>query len=785
MKTIKQKFLHSKFATLAVLLFAFILLISVGFMPRKASAEETKFDPNNFVMCEGAEVRTDGDASGIRFVAKLGDTSLPEYTNLTYNVMIVPQAYIDHYEITGDWYTALKAKMEADETLTNKTIITMQTKPFYSSEVVAGEKGNYIRGTLSNVKYDNINVEWFGIAYITYEGTNVETGEKTTEYIYAQIPETGANVRSLVYCASGYLNVYDYSSEEKAAEKEVLTNFVAQGINKAVGNVAEENKNDRTYLNQGIQAIAKDASDTLNLFPEDTAEWTTGVPTGVNMHVVYGAEDEKYASISEAGVITGVEGDNTAETTKYVTMKALGTTYQKPVHVYTVTAELSNETTEIFSKGGVFGDTTFVDSTELNVTAQVDGKDVENTVWVSTNTSVATVENGEVVAVFKNTLFESETVGVSFTFEFEGKVFESNECSVKVSFPIAYKTAPIAYGDLMQKVFTEENALEETTEDINTASLGEGFGTVTSFISEDLEKEMLVDGKTNANVYGTKEAGEKKFIVVSENGYAYMVKATVVNYAIGNDTAELDYFFNSYKADTTSSEDGSLYSTKGTYVILSADVEDYVRSPIHDQSTYYAGTFDGRGHAIKYKTYDGTIPSSAWTKSGMFGVYVSRFATIKNTAFIGLLKNSSAGGGLTNKLSGVVDNCYVSITMNGTSSAQGGVCAQNASGTIQNTIVYVMSSKSSSTTNKGTLSNTITEKGVVENCFSIGVDNKIIYNVAGSKDDSTLAFDIDGLKEKIGSELPATYNSYWNLTDTVLSFGGTTLLEFTASATQN
>ena len=81
MKTMKQNFLRSKLAVIASLFFAFILLISCGLITRRANAETT-FSADNFVMCEGAEVRTDGK-NGIRFVASLGD-ALPteeEYQN--------------------------------------------------------------------------------------------------------------------------------------------------------------------------------------------------------------------------------------------------------------------------------------------------------------------------------------------------------------------------------------------------------------------------------------------------------------------------------------------------------------------------------------------------------------------------------------------------------------------------------------------------------------------------------------------------------------------------------
>ena len=772
MKTMKQNFLHRKLYVIVSLIFAFILSITCGLTTRKANAE-TAFSFDNFVMCEGAEVRTDGK-NGIRFVASLGDV-LPEYDNLTYNMMIVPKAYITKYNTEGalndNWYEGLKAALEGDEAVANKTVVSMQTKPFYSDEVVAGEEGYYIRGTLSNVKYNNINIEWFGMAYITYDTVDAETGEKVKQYVYAQIPEENANVRSLVYCASGYLNVYDYSSEDKAVEKEILTDFVAQGINKASGGTfTEETKNDRTYLNGGIAAIQENAGKQANLLPEATESWTTGVPEGVKLHVLYGTEDNGYVSIDDNGVITGVLGDNNAQTTKNVTMKVLGTTYQKPVHVYTVTAELSGSVAEIFSKDGVIGDTTFVNEATLDATAIVDGVEVETLSWATANSEVATVENGVVTAVFKNAIFASENTEISFSFNVGGKTVTSNTYAMKVSFPVAYKTDPKEYGDLMQNVFNADStALVATTEAINTTALGEDFGNVTNFLSADLTKELLVDGKTDANVYGVKEAGEKEFVVVSENGYAYAVKATVVSYAIDS-VADLTYFFKSYETGATGNNASNV--TYGTYVILTGDVIDFTRSDVvqntstESKYTYYRGTFDGRGHKI-------TLTGSTY-RQGFFGRYLGGNAVIKNVAIINIAKNSIAGGGLAYWMSAtaVVDNCFIEVKLaSGASNSSNinGIVYDANFGSITNTIVNVTASRTVNTSNLQTIGEIDTDN--VKNCYSIGIENQVTHSIGDSTENLYYSADTLLADIVIDNQLPSGFNSYWTYTESGLNFG--------------
>ena len=777
MKTIKQKIFDSKLSIIAVLFFALILLVTGGFATRKGNAEETKFQESSFVMCEGAQVRTDGEKSGIRFVASLGDVlpSETDYKDLTYNVMIVPYAYIKNYEITGDWYTKLVEILgSADK------IASMQTKPFQDVSLEGDANKYYIRGTLSNVKFNNINVEWFGMAYLTYTDTNADAEEKT-QYVYANIPTTGANVRSLVYCASGYLNVNDYTND--TATKDILLDFVAQGINKASGETfTNENKSDRTKLNAYVNSLSS-TTETTNLLPGKTAKCSPTMPSGVKLHVAYSTDDEKYASVNEEGIIEGGEGDGNAATKKNVTMKILGNSYTNPVHVYKVETALASATEEIFSKGGKIGDTEFANTAELTATAKVDGVDVENLTWNSGDEDTVTVSNGIATAVFKNAMFNSKQVELSFSFKVGEETVESDKYSVKVSFPIAYQKDPLAYGDLMQNVFNAEStALVATTEDINMTALGEDFGTVTNFLSEDLEKELLVDGKTDANKYGAKEAGEKNFVVVSQNGYAYKVKATVVSYAIDS-VAKLDYFFSKIVPCTSYNRDEN--ATHGTYVILSGDIIGYTYyQALHSKGsdtlkTFYEGTFDGRGHKI-------TIDTSAkkYCTTGFFGYGISYDAVIKNLAIIDYMKNSVAGGGLAYTLTetATIDNCYLQLISYATGNAMGGIAYNGNKATITNTIVNVKTSSSSDTSNKATIC--VSKGENVGNCHSITVStSKVKYSVGTSTANvySTVNTLLDAVIKE-GKPIDG-FNSYWTYENNELKFGGNVVLTYTTSTT--
>ncbi len=184
-------------------------------------------------MVDGASVRLNGAHKGLRFCAELGNT-LEGSADSTYYMMIVPKSYLTRFGITGNYYTELYAALSA---ITAKPYIaTMKAEPFqYSAEEVAASGGAlkegcwYIRGSLTSVKYDNINLDFFAVAY-RVDGNG--------EYHYAAFTE-GENERSLSgVAAKALLDEGRYSEQQTA----VLQGYVAMGEAKAAGKTEEEYK---------------------------------------------------------------------------------------------------------------------------------------------------------------------------------------------------------------------------------------------------------------------------------------------------------------------------------------------------------------------------------------------------------------------------------------------------------------------------------------------------------------------------------------------------------------
>ncbi len=162
-------------------------------------------------MVSGASVRLHGENKGLRFMAELGN-SYDE--NATYYMMIVPKYYLVGFGITDDYYTKLDEALKANG-YDDIRIATMQAKPFQFSEEEVAQSGGklqancwYVQGSITNVLSENMEEDFFAIAYKIVDGA----------YYYAHFKE-GDNERSLravARCAyaDGEENKGKYTEEE-------------------------------------------------------------------------------------------------------------------------------------------------------------------------------------------------------------------------------------------------------------------------------------------------------------------------------------------------------------------------------------------------------------------------------------------------------------------------------------------------------------------------------------------------------------------------------------------
>ena len=236
-------------------------------------------------MLTGASVRAVNDGyNGIRFEAEVGK-EIDE--NAKYYVMIVPYSYMDG--ITGDYYAELSAKYS--------TLAVMESTPYLNEVDDGTRKANtyYVRGSLVNLKYNNLNRKFFGIAYKELNGVRT----------YAEFVE-GENVRSVAQVSSRALNAAASKGESLSdGMKTALETFVNKAVYQANGKTETEADNaakveftlDRTTLN-----LAPGESYTLKC---------ANLPDNADIEILNATDNGNIATINGLTVTAGNVTGNT------------------------------------------------------------------------------------------------------------------------------------------------------------------------------------------------------------------------------------------------------------------------------------------------------------------------------------------------------------------------------------------------------------------------------------------------------------------------------------------
>lgn len=222
---IKSKKLKSN---IIVVLFTLIvaLVVSATIVGRQQTvyAETVNFNQ------VGASVRM-GEHKGIRFVATVDKVN----ENSKYYVMIIPETWVTEYHLNDvgneDYYKVLYDAGKRSEIDTQNqeeiTMLVMQCEPTLQA---SGEyRGLYlIRGSIVNIKYDNSNTKFFGVAFEEKaDGTRVYAdGQK--EYSY----------RSITNVASAALNDADADYDEENIAS--LNKMVKDAYNVSLGKPENE-----------------------------------------------------------------------------------------------------------------------------------------------------------------------------------------------------------------------------------------------------------------------------------------------------------------------------------------------------------------------------------------------------------------------------------------------------------------------------------------------------------------------------------------------------------------
>ena len=343
---------------------------------------------SKFSMIEGASVRLTSDGNyGIRFTAELGvdnETDLKSVYGETaqFGMMVIPYDYytaaLKDLPAGSDYYEALyDALVEAGQT--TPYIADMEAEPFVATasdkSLTAGQY--YVRGSLTNLQYANINREFIGLAYYKTE----EGGERK----FAEFTESGA--RDIVYVASKTLNAGEYAADSD--QDKILDSFITQGVNQANG-VTEENKNQEVTITPSLEE---------NTYVYNKAEKqleVAGLPENVNIAVDWFVE-ESSTLLDKTAIETGLVKPLLYGGTG-VGVKVLGKTYTTGVH-------------SIKTNDWTFNSNSETDSTAYDFTAKDYSSRFVSGVNVSDGQLKLTYNGSYGSILFYNSVIDSYTAG--------------------------------------------------------------------------------------------------------------------------------------------------------------------------------------------------------------------------------------------------------------------------------------------------------------------------------------------------------------------------------------
>lgn len=610
----------------------------------------------------------DTSVNGVSFTAELGDNYSAD---AEYHMLIVPMDYVLACTLGGNYGDDVVAAIK-DKT---SDYIDFVCEPYEA------ENAYYIRGSLVSVKFDNINLDWYGIAYRV-------SGE---ERVYAEIKEENGNIANIPYLASKALNEGMTDGEEA----EVLKTFVADAFDKASGN--QKGTTDYTSLTDLFDLSA------LSCAPNKITDWTPALPDGLSLAVSYSAEDEDYA-YAYGGSIYAVKGDGNKETTKKVTAKVLGKTYERAVHVYEIETTITSERDVLCVTDALIDGEQYYSYAQL-YGAKIDGDDdiseIASVKWIATTGGVTFTDDGVVRCNFRD-IFEERYFYVYYRCNIGGVNFTSPMKKFKAVYPKSSDTSLVLkYAKSVATSYdlTAEAILGEDTEEVIKGV----------YDSEDLTENLYADGKVNVASVGM---GDRLFTVKTDISI-YTVRAIVADVIIknaddltaflalragaNNDGAtKYNYGWDDKNADGVVDSGERIYYALGddiTYGQMSAAAyrSSMVSKLLDDcKDIGFLGVFDGCGF---------TITASDVRNGGLFGDlgYGSvvknlgcKFTTVKAASGKCVLFARVMWGA-------TIDNCYIDYMQTHTSADYVGLSAAAKECTMSNTVIYAYQMSSNNT----------------------------------------------------------------------------------------
>ena len=281
-----------------------------------ADTVDTRFE------MQGAAVRFDYP-TGLRFEALVG-ADLAEDDSKSFGMIIFPENIMEGYGISTtyvenyDYVTEIKTK--AADYIAQYGLIDLEVTPkaVYATTDVNKENPLYytLWGSISEIKYNNLSRDFFGVAYVK---ETITEGEQTTEKItYAEF-DNEINIRDVVYVASA---AYSDEGETYTTEQEdILKGFVSKEIYRVSGKTEEEADaaiEADTYADFSVllseTAVSLKIGETTALAVSTTVNETT-----VSLGAYWKSSDESVATVDKKGVVTALK-----EGTVTITAKVMG-----------------------------------------------------------------------------------------------------------------------------------------------------------------------------------------------------------------------------------------------------------------------------------------------------------------------------------------------------------------------------------------------------------------------------------------------------------------------------
>lgn len=426
----------------------------------------------------GASVRLDNN-QGIRFTAKLNEE--PSETS-KYYVMIVPATWLSDATHNlngvenGDYYKhlidmGLKAEDDpATPDVDERDFINMECIPADYDENDDGVNDcKVVRGTIAQVKYNNTNRQFFGVAYEEKsDGTRV----------YADNQEK--SVRSCTYVAGAALNSGDYVRDE--TKTGYLNNMINNAYNRVVlGKNESDEQSKAVFTLPEISAYNPVGTELdfyvngINGLDLPKIEWKVEKPEGSTS--VFDKNNNKLVVFDEEGTLivsTKVAGQD------LVANVACGT-YLETFSTYTEDAQTGDKTVNNIKSGAHFQHAnatagvyleSFTDS--ANITEYGVGKGVQ-----TDNSGCIPVRFNATATELSNILSDDNFYAINFRIVL--KIINSSKIT----------NVPIKFFDLIEKSVATERWM-------NVILTKNDIFTNTTLLSEFTDKNGIISAISNA-----------------------------------------------------------------------------------------------------------------------------------------------------------------------------------------------------------------------------------------------------------------------------------------------